>query len=102
MNSKFPLISIVVPSFNQGEFIEDTLTSIINQDYPNLEVIVIDGGSTDQTINVLERYSQFISFVSESDNGQSHAINKGFRIAKGSFVTWLNSDDIYPDRRAIS
>ena len=102
MNSKFPLISIVVPSFNQGEFIEDTLTSIINQDYPNLEVIVIDGGSTDYTINVLERYSQFISFVSESDNGQSHAINKGFRIAKGSFVTWLNSDDIYPDRRAIS
>ena len=102
MNSEFPLISIVVPSYNQGQFIEDTLLSILNQDYPNLEVIVIDGGSTDKTVNVLERYSQNITFVSESDDGQSHAINKGFRMVKGSFVTWLNSDDIYPDRGAIS
>tara|TARA_B110001450_G_C17553217_1_gene453553 strand:- start:11 stop:871 length:861 start_codon:yes stop_codon:yes gene_type:complete len=102
MNSEFPLISIVVPSYNQGEFIEDTLLSILNQDYPNLEVIVIDGGSTDQTVNVLERYSQTITFISESDNGQSDALNKGFRMAKGSFVGWLNSDDIYPDRRAVS
>ena len=102
MNNEFPLISIVVPSYNQGKFIEDTLLSILNQDYPNKEVIVVDGGSTDQTVGILKKYSQRITYVSENDNGQSDAVNKGFRMASGSFMGWLNSDDIYPDRHAVS
>ena len=96
-----PLVTVVVPSYNQGRYVENTVQSILNQDYPNIEVIVIDGGSTDQTLEVLERYKAQITFFSEADNGQSHAINKGFRLAKGEIVAWLNSDDIYPDRRAV-
>ena len=68
----------------------------------NIEVIVVDGKSTDGTLNVLERYDDRITYVSEQDNGQSHAINKGFRMAKGNIVTWLNSDDIYPDCKGVS
>lgn len=91
-----PLISIVVPSLNQGNFIEQTLASILGQQYTNLELIVIDGGSTDQTLEVLSRYEKFIHYwVSEPDNGQAHAINKGFRQANGSILAWLNSDDMY-------
>lgn len=102
MNSEFnPLVTIVVPSYNQGQFIDDTLKSILNQDYPNIEVIVMDGGSTDQTLEVLKRYEGRITYISEPDNGQSHAINKGFRMAKGEIVAWLNSDDIYPDRMSV-
>lgn len=96
-----PLVTVVVPSFNQGQYIEDSLKSILNQDYPNIEVIVMDGGSTDLTLKVLKRYEERITYFSEPDKGQSHAINKGFRLAKGEIVAWLNSDDIYPDRRAI-
>lgn len=95
------LVTIVVPSYNQGHFIEDTLKSILNQDYPNIEVIVMDGGSTDQTLEVLKRYEGKINYFSGPDKGQSDAINKGFRIAKGEIVAWLNSDDIYPDRYAV-
>jgi len=97
-----PLVSVIVPSYNQGQFIEDTILSILNQDYQNIEVIVFDGMSTDGTIDVLKRYDERITYTSEKDNGQSDAINKGFRVAKGDIVTWLNSDDIYPDRRTIS
>jgi glycosyltransferase involved in cell wall biosynthesis len=97
-----PLVSVVVPSFNQGQFIGDTLQSIFNQDYPNIEVIVMDGGSTDGTLQVLRNFSHRITYSSEKDDGQSAAINKGFRLARGRIVTWLNSDDIYPDRQAIS
>lgn len=91
-----------MPSYNQGQFIEDTIRSILNQDYPNLEVIVVDGQSSDGTLDVLKRYEDRITYVSERDKGQSDAINKGFRMANGDIVAWLNSDDIYPDRKAVS
>lgn len=96
-----PLVSIVMPSFNQGRFIEDSLLSILRQDYPHIEILVMDGGSTDETLSILERYKDRIFYVSEPDRGQSHAVNKGFRAAKGEIIGWLNSDDIYPDRRTL-
>jgi glycosyltransferase involved in cell wall biosynthesis len=91
-----PLVSIVIPSFNQGNFLEQTLVSILGQNYQNKEIIVIDGGSNDQTLEILEKYSSVIDYyVSEPDNGQADAINKGFRLAKGDILAWLNSDDMY-------
>jgi glycosyltransferase involved in cell wall biosynthesis len=91
-----PLISIVVPSFNQGRYIEQTLTSIIGQGWPRLELIVIDGGSTDETAAVVEKHRHAIThFISEPDRGQADAINKGFRLATGEILAWLNSDDMY-------
>ncbi|HEB13072.1 MAG TPA: glycosyltransferase [Actinobacteria bacterium] len=90
-----PLVSIVMPSFNQQQFIEEAIQSIVNQDYPNLELIVIDGGSTDGTLEILKRYDSQLHWISEPDNGQSHAINKGFKRAQGEIVAWLNSDDFY-------
>jgi len=77
---KPPKISIVIPSLNQGQFIEETIQSILNQEYPNLELIIIDGKSTDNTIEIVKKYEQYITYwISEPDNGQAHAINKGFR-----------------------
>ncbi|UHA73156.1 glycosyltransferase family 2 protein [Paenibacillus sp. 481] len=96
--SRYPLVSIITPSYNQAQFIRYTLDSILNQDYPNLECIVIDGGSTDDTISILEYYRQKdrrFTYVSERDRGQSHAINKGIAMAKGDIIGWLNSDDTY-------
>lgn len=95
----WPRISIVTPSFNQGRFIEETIRSALLQGYPNLEYIVIDGGSTDSTVAVLEKYSPWLSYrVSEPDRGQSHAINKGMAKATGEIAAWLNSDDwLEPD-----
>jgi glycosyltransferase involved in cell wall biosynthesis len=91
----YPKISIVVPSFNQGQFIGETLESLINQQYPNLEIIVIDGGSIDNSVAVIERYASHIKhWVSEKDNGQAHAINKGIAHATGDLFNWLNSDDV--------
>ena len=91
-----PKISVVVPTYNQGQFIEQTLASIIGQQWPNLEILVIDGGSTDQTAQVVEKYRGSIAhFVSEKDSGQAEAINKGFRMATGDILCWLNSDDMY-------
>jgi hypothetical protein len=91
-----PLFSIVIPTLNQGPFIEDTLLSILWQGYDNVEIIVVDGGSTDETPSVLERYRPWIRvLISEPDRGQSDAINKGFRRASGSIFAWLNSDDFY-------
>ena len=92
----WPAISVIVPSYNQGRFVRQTLDSILEQGYPNLELIVMDGGSDDETVDILEEYSPHLShWVSEPDNGQSHAINKGFAVATGSLVGWLNSDDLY-------
>ena len=92
-----PKISIITPSLNQGQFIEDAILSVKNQNYPNFEHIVIDGGSTDNTLEVLEKYPHLI-WVSEPDKGQSDAINKGFRRATGDIMAWLNADDYYlPD-----
>ncbi len=90
----WPKISIVTPSFNQGRYIEETILSVLNQGYPSVEHIIIDGGSTDETLAVLEKYRNNVAYaVSEADNGQSHAINKGMALATGEILTWLNSDD---------
>jgi glycosyltransferase involved in cell wall biosynthesis len=90
-----PLVSIVTPSLNQGRFIEAAIESVLSQDYPRIEYIVMDGGSTDGTLDILARYGQRFTWVSEPDRGQSHAINKGFRRARGDVLAWLNSDDAY-------
>jgi glycosyltransferase involved in cell wall biosynthesis len=97
--SRNPLITIVTPSFNQGQFIEDTILSVLNQTYKNIQYIVVDGGSTDCSLEVINRYSHRIDLIiSEKDNGQTDAINKGFKLSKGELVGWINSDDLlYPD-----
>jgi len=90
-----PRITVVTPSFNQAEFIEETIRSVLLQGYPNLEYIVIDGGSTDGSVEVIEKYSPWLTYwCSEPDRGQSHAINKGFERATGEILGWINSDDI--------
>jgi glycosyltransferase involved in cell wall biosynthesis len=95
MTKEYIRISIVMPSFYQGNYIERSILSVINQNYPNLELIVIDGGSTDNSVEVIKKYEQYITYwVSEPDNGQSHAINEGFKMATGTFLTWLNTDDL--------
>jgi len=91
-----PKISIVTPSFNQGRFLEETIRSVLDQNYPNLEYIIIDGGSTDETVDVIRRYEDKItSWVSEKDRGQVHAINKGIEKTTGDIFAFINSDDLY-------
>jgi glycosyltransferase involved in cell wall biosynthesis len=91
-----PLLSIIVPTLNQSRFIGQTLASIVGQCWPRTEIIVIDGGSTDGTREVVQRFGNAVThFVSEHDRGQADAINKGFRLAKGDLLAWLNSDDYY-------
>ena len=90
-----PRITIVTPSFNQGKYLESTICSILDQKYPNLEYIVIDGGSNDNSIEILKKYQKHLSYwISEKDDGQSEAINKGLRRATGDIITWVNSDDM--------
>jgi glycosyltransferase involved in cell wall biosynthesis len=92
----YPKISIITASYNQGAFIERTLLSVLNQNYPNIEIIIIDGGSTDNTIEIIKKYEPYISYwVSEKDNGQADAINKGFKIASGDLLCFQNSDDLF-------
>jgi Glycosyltransferases involved in cell wall biogenesis len=92
-------VSIITPSFNQGQFIEFTIKSVLNQTYKNIEFIVVDGGSSDNTPEIINKYRDRIDIViSEKDKGQSDAINKGFRLSTGTLVGWINSDDIlYPE-----
>lgn len=95
-NLVYPRISIITPSYNQGKFIEETIQSVIAQGYPNLEYFIIDGGSTDNTIEVIQKYESHITYwVSEPDRGQTHAINKGLARATGDILAYLNSDDYY-------
>lgn len=100
---EYPLVSVVTPSYNTAQYIESTLRSVATQDYTNIEHIVIDGGSKDGTIEILEKFPK-VHWISEPDKGQSDALNKGFKKAKGKYIGWLNSDDLYTKgavRRAV-
>lgn len=91
---QFEKISVITPSYNQSGFLTENIDSVLKQEYSNFEHIVIDGGSTDQSVEILKTYKH-LKWTSEPDRGQSHAINKGFRKAAGNIIGWLNSDDIY-------
>jgi len=96
MNPSNKKISIVIPSFNQVDFVEMTLRSVISQEYPNKEIIFVDGGSTDGTLDVVEKYrSEIDIYISEKDSGQAEAIAKGFNLASGEIFGWINTDDMY-------
>ncbi|TAH39183.1 MAG: glycosyltransferase [Bacteroidetes bacterium] len=89
-------ISVIIPSFNQGKFIEETIRSLLNQNDPALEIIIIDGAGTDNSVEIIKKYIPNLTYwISEPDSGQSDAINKGFKVASGDIITWLGSDDLY-------
>lgn len=98
---KYPKVSIITPSFNQAKFIEGTIKSVFSQNYPNLEYIVMDGGSTDGTLEILKQYGSKIIWRSEKDRGQGEAINKGLHLATGQILAYINSDDLY-EKEAFS
>ncbi len=94
--STYPKITIITPSYNQGQYLEQTIKSVLNQNYPVLEYFILDGGSTDNSVEIIKKYENHLTYwVSEKDNGQSDAINKGLRRATGEVINWLNSDDYY-------
>ncbi len=95
-NKQWPKLSIITPSYNQGIFIEQTIRAVLLQNYPNLEYIIMDGGSTDETVAIIEKYKPWLSYwQSKKDAGQSNAINQGFSLASGLYYAWINSDDYY-------
>ncbi len=94
--SDLPKLTIITPSYNQAQFLERTIKSVINQGYPNLEYLIIDGGSTDNSVEVIKKYEKYLTYwVSEKDNGQVHALNKGLAMATGEYIAFQNSDDVY-------
>lgn len=98
MKTAYPKISIITVSFNQGRFIEENILSVINQGYPSVEHIIIDAGSTDETLDILKKYDKNLIWTSEPDKGQSDGLNKGFKKASGEIIGWINSDDrLAPD-----
>jgi glycosyltransferase involved in cell wall biosynthesis len=104
MDKNIPLVSIVTPSYNQGKFIEYAILSVKNQRYPNIEHIIVDGGSTDGTLDIIKKYEgkYNLRWVSEADRGQADAVNKGFKMANGEIIGWINSDDAYFSNDTIS
>lgn len=97
-----PLVSVLTPSFNQGKWLGDNLRSVATQTYDRIEHVVMDGGSSDDTLELLEKAGDSVVWASEPDRGQSHALNKAFAMSQGEIIGWINSDDAFADRRAIA
>ncbi len=95
-------VSVITPSYNQGQFLEETLRSVLSQTHPDVELLVLDGGSTDGSVDILERYKDRLWYRSKEDDGQTAAINEGFHRATGDILTWLNSDDLFHDEQTLA